>query len=351
MAQRELRPPVWYSMRIERILIFSFSHIGDAVLSTAVISPLQERFPDARISALVGPKSCEMLWGDVRISELIVYDNRGIHSGLKGKRRLIRELRARNFDLIIDLRDSFWSRLIGGARWGKSLSRQLAPLYRESHAVNRYLDILRAHGVESEGAAPDIRLLARERQSAAGFLSQNGVLAQDMVVGIHLGGGWPYKLWPVERFAAIGEYLSQKYNAKVLVFAGLDEAQLREQMVDLMRSTPIMVKDVGLRKLAALIQRCDLYIGNDTGPMHIAAAVGTRVIAIFGPTSAIRSGPYGNGHTVIAESIECNPCHPGRNPGGCKRDGCLAMEAVSISQVVEAVERNLSNERELYTAC
>ena len=118
-----------------------------------------------------------------------------------------------------------------------------------------------------------------------------------------------------------------------------------------MKSKPILVKDVGLRELAALIQRCHLYIGNDTGPMHIAAAVRTRVIAIFGPTSAIRSGPYGSEHTVIAESIECNPCHPGSNPGGCERGICRAMVAVSISQVAEAVGRNLSNERESYISC
>jgi heptosyltransferase-2 len=335
-------------MKAKRILIFSFSHIGDAVLSTSVIPPLQKHFPNAKISILVGPRSCEVLWGDTRISELIVYDNHGIHAGLKGKYRLIRELEDRKFDLIIDLRDSFWSRLVGGKRWGMPLSRRFTTRYRESHAVDRYLGILRAHRVKTEGAAPEICLLERERQSAAGFLSRNGITERDTVVGIHPGGGWPYKLWPVERFAALAEFLSQKYSAKMLVFAGPDESQLQDQMERLMKSKPILVKDAGLRELAALIQRCHLYIGNDTGPMHIAAAVGTRVIAIFGPTSAIRSGPYGGEHTVIAESIECNPCHPGSNPGGCERGTCRAMETVSISQVAEAVGRNLGNERESY---
>jgi heptosyltransferase-2 len=330
---------------VKRILIFSFSHIGDAVLSTAVLSPLQKRFPDARISILVGPKVGEVFRGDVRFSELIIYDNHGLHAGLGGKLRLIRELNARKFDLSIDLRDSFWSHLTGGVHWGIPLSQRFTSRYRESHAVDRYLCILRARGLESENAAPKIHL-SSEKQWADDFLSRNGVTARDMVIGIHPGGGWPYKLWPTKRFAALGDLLSQKYDARVLVFAGPDEASLQDEVVNSMKSSPILVKDVGLREMAALIQRCYLYVGNDTGPMHIAAAVGTRVVAIFGPTDASRSGPYGNGHIVIARTVGCNPCHPGSRPGGCKRGNCLAMEAVSLEQVAEAVERILNDGRE-----
>lgn len=336
---------------IENILIFSFSHIGDAVLSTAVLSPLEKHFPDARISMLVGPIAQEMFRGDGRLSEIIVYDNRGRHAGLSGKIRLIRELNARKFDLSIDLRDSLWSRFVAGARWGAALSRRLRKDYKKSHAVERYLDILRSHGVDPEGAAPELQLLPAEKRFAADFLQQNDISSQDMVIGIHPGGGWQYKLWPIERFAALGDLLSQNHGAKVLVFAGPDETSLQDQMTGLMRSPPILVKDIGLRELAALIQRCALYVGNDTGPMHIAAAVGTRVIAIFGSTSARRSGPYGWEHVVISKSIGCSPCHPGPRPGGCKLGKCLAMEAVSIGEVSQVVERILNHGQELYISC
>lgn len=357
-------------MKVEHILIFSFSHIGDAVLSTAVIPPLQKHFPDARISVLLGPKAQELLWGDVRLSELTIYDNHGLHAGLSGKLRLIGELRARKFDLSVDLRDSFWSRFVGGIRWWIPLSQRLLEARRSTldarpsspsffsgikhlvsniqhpatHAVDRYLGILRAHGVECEGAAPKLHPLPSEKRLASDFLSRNGVSARDMLIGIHPGGGWSYKLWPIERFAALADLLIQRYSAKVLLFAGPDEAQLQDQMVNLMKSSPILVRDIGLRQLAALTQRCCLYIGNDTGPMHIAAAVGTRVIAIFGPTNASRSGPYGNKHIVIAETVECSPCHPGRRPGGCKLGNCRAMQAVSLDQVAGTVERALNDE-------
>ena len=189
-------------------------------------------------------------------------------------------------------------------------------------------------------------MLPSEERFAADFLCQNDISSQDLVIGIHPGGGWQYKLWPIERFAALGDLLSRNCGAKVLVFAGPDETSLQDHIAELMKSPPVLVKDVGLRELAALIQRCALYIGNDTGPMHIAAAVGTRVVAIFGSTSARRSGPYGSGHVVISKAIGCSPCHPGRHPGGCKLGKCLAMEAVSIGEVSQVVERILSNGQE-----
>ena len=330
---------------IQNILIFSFSHIGDAVLSTAVIPPLQEHFTDAKINVLAGPKACEVFQGDVRVNEVIIYDNRDVHAGLRGKTRLIKELKDRNFDLVIDLRDSFWSRFIGVSRWGIPLLQRFSSSYKNSHAVNRYLSIPGAHGVRTEDAAPRFYLSDSEKQLADDFLSRNDVSDHDLIIGIHPGGGWSYKLWPVERFAALGDLLSQKYGAKVLVFAGPDEASLQDQLVNSMKLPPIPVKNIGLRETAALIQRCHLYIGNDTGPMHIAAALGTRVVAIFGPTDANRSGPYGDKHVVIAEKVECSPCHPGRKPGGCKRGKCRAMEVVSLERVTEIVEGILSEGR------
>ena len=329
---------------IQNILIFSFSHIGDAVLSTAVIPQLQEHFPDARLHVLVGPIAQKVFQGDVRVDEVIIYDNRDIHTGLSGKIMLIKELRGRKFDLVIDLRDSFWARLIGGSRWGIPLFRRFESGYKSSHAVNRYLGILRSHGIPSEDAAPEFYLSDSEKQAADDFLIRNGVSRRDLILGIHPGGGWLYKLWDAERFAALADRISEKYGAKVLVFAGPDEASLQDQVMNSMKSSPIPVKDVGLRETAALIQKCDLYIGNDTGPMHIAAAVGTQVVAIFGPTDAGRSGPYGHEHVVIAEEVECSPCHPGKNPGGCGRGSCEAMEAVSLEQVMEAVDK-ISDEK------
>jgi ADP-heptose:LPS heptosyltransferase len=131
-----------------------------------------------------------------------------------------------------------------------------------------------------------------------------------------------------------------------LLFTGTDERQLQEQVASQMRYPPIVVQGQSLRQAAALLAACDLYIGNDTGPMHIAAAVETTVIAIFGSTNHRRSGPYGRRHIVVQSGLElgCNPCHPGGRPGGCGAGTCAVIEAITVEQVLGAAGKILSVE-------
>ncbi|MFQ6040823.1 MAG: glycosyltransferase family 9 protein [Candidatus Poribacteria bacterium] len=321
-----------------KVLIFSFSFIGDAVLSTAVIQPLKKRFPGAHLTFLVGPRAKGALEGDLQIDEVLVYDNRGIHSGISGKYRLIKSLRRENFDLVIDLRDSFWSKFVGAKRWGIARGRDV-------HAVTRYLDTLKRHGVETSAkipgfaAEPRLTLSMSEKNFADDFLTEHGVASSELLVGIHPGGNWIYKLWPAEKFSQIGDILIADFHARILLFAGPDEWLLQERVAAMMKSQPIVVNETSLRSVASLINRCHLYLGNDTGTTHIAAAVGTPVVAIFGSTNHIRSGPYGTRHQIVRSDVDlgCNPCHPGRNPGGCKKSGCRAMESVTIEQVLKAI--------------
>ena len=111
----------------------------------------------------------------------------------------------------------------------------------------------------------------------------------------------------------------------------------------MMDTPPILVETDNLREVTALIAACDIYIGNDTGPMHIAAAVGTPVVALFGSTNHIRSGPYGDEHKVVQSGIDlgCNPCHPGRNPGGCSAGSCAVIDGITVDQVLEVIDRFL----------
>jgi heptosyltransferase II len=314
----------------KNILIFSFSFIGDAVLSTAVISPLRRHFPDATLTFLVGPRAFELLSGDPGIDQTRVYDNRGKHAGLRGKLRLIQTLRRERFDLVVDLRDSFWSRFIGGERWGMKLRGEI-------HAVTRYLDVLNRHGVDTTGARPQLQFTVQELKVRDRFLAKSN----HPLIGIHPGGNWDYKLWSAENFARIGDMLSEKWNAQILLFAGPNERPLQSKVAGLMRHAPIVVESENLRHVAALIEACDLYIGNDTGPMHIAAAVGTPVVAVFGSTNHIRSGPYGDEHIVVQSGLNlgCNPCHPGKNPGGCGAGRCAVIDAVTVERVFGAVEK------------
>lgn len=320
--------------RIQKVLVFSFSFIGDAVLSTAVIHPLRRRFPDAQIAFLVGIRTADLFTGDPQIDQVFVYDNRGKHTGWRGKFRLIRMLRCEKIDLVIDLRDSVWSRLIGGVRWGMKLRGA------DIHAVTRYLDVLQRHGVDTIGAQPNLELTDLEFAKRDEFLDESGVNPRQLLIGVHPGGNWVYKQWTPKNYARISDVLHERWNAQILLFGGPDEHPLLTYVASLTSCQPVLVKTHDLRQVAALIGACNLFIGNDSGPMHIAAAVGIHVVAIFGSTNHHRSGPYGDGHKVVQSGVDlgCNPCHPGKHPGGCGKNSCAVIEAVTVEQVLCAIE-------------
>ena len=323
---------------LKKILVFSFSFIGDAVLSTAVIQPLRRHFPDAHITFLVGPRAFDLLATDPNIDATLVYDNRGEHAGWKGRLRLIRTLRLEKFDLVVNLRDSLMARCIGAEHWG------IARGEGNRHAVTRYLEVLQRQGVDTTNAHPLVALTKVERTAAHNFLAEAGLKSERLLIGIHPGGNWEYKLWSGKNYADVASILAEKLDAAILLFAGPNERALQAQVAEKMDVPPVLVKTDDLRHLVALISACDVYIGNDTGPMHIAAAVGTPVVALFGSTNHIRSGPYGDPHTVLQSGINlgCNPCHPGRHPGGCGAGRCEVIAGITVEQVLEAVKRYIS---------
>ena len=320
-----------------KILVFSFTFIGDAVLSTAVIQPLRRHFPDAHITFLVGPRAAALFTTEPQIDAVHIYDNHGEHAGWRGRLRLIRTLRREKFDTVINLRDSLVARCIGAKHWGIGHSSG------NRHAVTRYLEALQRHNVDTTDAHPHLQLTETEQTEARHFLVGEPSPYQRRI-GIHPGGNWIYKLWDAQKYAQLATILSEKFSAAILLFAGPDERELQAQVADMMHPSPILVKTRNLRHLAALIAACDVYIGNDTGPMHIAAAVDTPVVALFGSTNHHRSGPDGEKHTVVQSGLQlgCNPCHPGRNPGGCGAGSCAVIDGITVAQVVEAVEGYLT---------
>lgn len=322
---------------MKKILVFSFTFIGDAVLSTAVIQPLRSHFSNTHITFLVGQSAFDILANDPQLDATLVYDNRGEHAGLKGRLKLINTLRREKYDLVVNLRDSFAARCIGAEHWG------LVRGDRERHAVTRYLEVLSKRGVDTSSANPRLELSKEEQAIATRFLTDAGVKSERTIIGIHPGGNWIYKLWNAEKFAHLANTLISDIKATILLFSGPNERELQIQVASMMDKQPILVKTANIREVAALIAACDVYIGNDTGPMHIAAAVETPVVALFGSTNHIRSGPYGEQHTVVQSGIDlgCNPCHPGRNPGGCGAGSCAVIDGITVEQVLRVADRVL----------
>ena len=308
------------------------------MLSTVVIEPLRKHFPDAHITFLVGPRALDLLTAEPNIDTTLVYDNRGEHAGWQERLHLIKTLRLDKYDLVVNLRDSLTARCIGAEHWGMVRGNS------NRHAVTRYLEVLQKQGVDTTDAYPHLQLTEAEHAAAHRFLAEVGWTSEQLLIGIHPGGNWEYKLWDAKNYAQLANALRKEQKASILLFAGPNERELQAQVAEMMDVPPILVKTENLRHLAALISMCDVYIGNDTGPMHIAAAVDTPVVALFGSTSPIRSGPYGEIHTVVQSGIDlgCNPCHPGRHPGGCGAGSCEVIAGITVEQVLKAVERYTS---------
>ncbi|MBM3213619.1 glycosyltransferase family 9 protein [Candidatus Poribacteria bacterium] len=319
------------------ILVLGFTNIGDAVLSTCVVEPLRAHSPEARLTFLAGERAAPILDGEPGIGTVYRYSP-SVHRGVRGRWLLVRELRARRFDLVVDLRDAPYSRLLGARRIGL---RE----YGRVHAVDRYLGALRAAGITTDQARPALTPTALECDASRAWLRQSGIRSDRPTVGIHPGGNWAYKLWLPDRFAAVADGLSADFEAQTLVFAGPGEKAMASECAEACRHPATAVGDVSLRMLAALIQACDLYVGNDTGPMHIADAVGTRVVALFEPTDDVRSGPYGREHSVIRSDMDlgCNPCHPGKTPGGCGKGFCEPLHSITSDRVLVEARRQLAD--------
>lgn len=308
-------------MRATRVLIVKLSSLGDLVHALPTVHRLKVGLP-ATITWVVNAAYAPLLRHARDVDEVIPFDRR---RPLRGLWRVVRELRQREHDLVIDLTGLFKSALItrlarGGLRLGPSHARELSWLFYhrqagspdlDRHAVERYLDVVRDLGLENG-----------ERAFPLAFppvpLPLEGTRP---VVVLIPGARWPTKVWPLAYFTELAERLHQG-GVQVLVVGDRpppadDPFVGREGVLDLRGKT-------SLPELGGILQRADLVISNDTGPMHLATALGQRVIALMGPTDPRRTGPYGAGHQVLSTFPPCHPClsRTCRNPAGqvCLRD-------------------------------
>jgi heptosyltransferase-2 len=278
-------------------------------------------------------------------------------AGLRDDFRLAGRLRRQRWDLAVVFPNSFRSALVpalagvprrvGFATDGRSwlLTDRLAKTdeVREAHQVDHYLRLIRALGYE--GPSPPVRLAVD-----AGRLGWAGELLEHhqpsggrrLVVGVHPGAAYgPAKRWFADRFAAVAEAVARDIGALVLVFGGAGEAPWAAEAAS---ARPDQVLDWTCRTdvaaLAALLAHCDLLVCNDSGPMHVAAAVGTPVLALFGSSDPARTGPVGPGHVVVREPVACSPCFARTCPLPASPYECF--ERIGVERVFEAVSDRLA---------
>ncbi len=317
-----------------KILIRATNWVGDAIMALPALRVVRARFPDARIAILARPYVADIYRGQKICDELISYDPKGAHAGLVGRERLAKELRKQKFDVALLLQNAFdaawlaWRsgipERVGYARDGRSLllTRKIpAPKRGEipAHEQFYYLELLRRAGwIDSLPGESFIALDVSEehRRQAEEALSSAG--ARPNAVRIAIGAGASYgsaKCWPPDRFAEFVNRFRLHTDADVILFGTAAEQKVSDAIGAGIKGPSIsLVGKTAIAALPALLSRCQLFVGNDSGAMHVAAAVGLPVVAIFGPTDPHGTAPVTPRCTVVQEKPYCSPCFLRRCP-------------------------------------
>lgn len=324
-----------------RILVVRLSALGDVLLATPAVRALARRFPGARIDWLVEEAYLPLLEANPHV-QAMAYRKRGEHAGVRGLLGLLRSLRASRYDLVVDLQDKPKTRLFGAiapaylafrkrspAQALLSLVGQEKPLTR-AHAVDLYLEALEPLGVEPDGRGLDLAVTEAMRARAA------AVLPRGRAVGIAPGARWASKQWPPERFAELAAALRARGWAPILLGGPGDREAFARVRAALSFEVPdAAALDVG--GLAGLIASCALVVAGDSGPAHVASAVGTPVVAIFGPTSPERWRPLSTRSQVVRLPLPCSPCS-NHGANACPLENHACMRTLEAARVLEAVE-------------
>ena len=301
--------------------------IGDAVISLPAIAALRARFPNSEIVLVAKPWVSEIYMHHPAVSRQIVYDAEGEHRGARGFRELVHKLRSERFDAAILLQNAFqaaWMAWragipvrIGYARDGRSwlLSEavEVPPPAGYGHQVYYYLELLFRAGIIESLKTPQearLHLAESEQRWAVKQLQTVGLGGRRFLVGVNPGASFGgAKRWPADRYANLADRLIDALGADVLIFGSPAERPLAEAVARAMQHTPVLVAgETTLREFMALMAKCHLIITNDSGPMHVAAALSLPLVAIFGSTNERATGPLGLRARIIKRRVECSPC-------------------------------------------
>ncbi len=302
-----------------RILMIKPSSLGDIVHALPTLAALRRHWPQAHITWLV-----KRQWAGIVERAEGVDRVWPVNGGLTGWLSQVPALRAAAFDLVVDLQGLFRSAAMAwltgcSTRIGFANGREGSPLFYsirvpvptpEMHAVDRSLLTAAALGAPVWPVPPArFRIPVEDREAVGQLLQRHGLASGNDWIAMNVSARWPTKRWPLERFAAVADELQREGAGRIVLIGGPGERIDADALKALMRTSPIDLTgqtDPGL--LPALLEAAALLITNDSGPLHVAAAVGTPVVAMFGPTSPIRTGPYGTGHAVLTHAVPCRPC-------------------------------------------
>jgi heptosyltransferase-2 len=310
---------------INTILIRATNWVGDAVMTLPALEAVHENFPSARITVLARPWVAPLFKNHPFVNDVIVFQKyESFIKDLSGFRSLIESIKEKNFDLAILFQNAFDAAIIaylGGVKnrvgfdsdgRGILLTHAIKRTDEifKAHQIEYYLSILKALGLEAESRDPVIHISEDNLVKADKILKKRGINNDDFVIGFAPGAIFGNaKRWPPERFAEIGDLAAQRWGAKTIIIGSKKEKYIGSVVAGLMRHNPIDFCGItSLEEAIAIINRCNFFLSNDSGLMHVAAALGVPTLAIFGSTDHIATGPRGPKTKIVKHDIDCAPC-------------------------------------------
>ena len=336
----------------DSILIRSTNWIGDAIMTTPAVRSIRKNFPDAEITLLALPWVADVFASCPHIDHIFLYEKNGRHRGLMGKLRLARDLRRKQFAMTILLQNAFEAALItrlagipvraGYTTDGRGLllthGVRKQPDISTRHQVHYYQEMLAGLGLRTgdkkiplelfldPGAVQEAEALLKERIGAED--------KEKPIIGLNPGAAYgPAKRWPAVKYAELAARLAHESNGLILIFgtqadqeaAAEIAAGCNEQVLDLTGKTSLALA-------LACIDRCHLFVSNDSGLMHVAAALNRPLVAIFGSTDHVATGPHSDTATIIRHPLDCSPCMKTH----CPKNHFQCMEQITVDEVAEA---------------
>ncbi len=318
------------------------------------LQDLREHFSSSRLTILARPAIAQLLSQQKEIDAVLVYDYQGVHKGILGLRKLTGEVRKREFDLAVLFQNAFeaafiamYARVpnrIGYSRDGRGwmLSHPVGQENGHSiHQIKYYQRLVqKITGIAISDRVPKLFVSSEEREACARRLLAFPQASETQFIGLNPGSVYgSAKRWPSGRFAEIGDELVNVLSRDVpgsspvrcVLFGGAGEERLAGEIAQQMKTSPLILTGMTtIRELMVMLQRCRLLVTNDTGPMHMAQALGTPVVAIFGPTDPVATAPYGGENGIVRSFVRCSPCLL----RSCPIDH-RCMNQISVEQVVQ----------------
>lgn len=342
-------------LQAKNILVMRYRFIGDTVLTVPFLRNLREAYPAARIDLMLEPFSGQVIEGCPYVDEVIPFEFKTIHAyssqsergKWSGYAHYWKFIRQRKYDAVFVLKRSLSSALlawaagvphrIGFATEGRGLIlTDPVPYRQDQHEVENFLDCLRVLDIHIGSKALELWPSAEADRKVGSLFSNAGWKQDDLKIIVHAAASLPAKQWPLERFAAVMKIMKQKYNARFIYSGAKGDSSLYQTIEQQGPFAGLNLSGMTtLHENLSVYRASHLFFGVDSGPMHMAAAVGVPVIALFGPTDERKWGPWGEGHTVITKRLSCYPCKPHK----CADNEC--MKRISIEEVIDALERKI----------